>query len=66
MNVKNYIAEMHETDKIAIELQYEELMRQEERQHRERMDTYAELRKAALERLVEKYGEEPATAALAE
>jgi hypothetical protein len=51
-----WLIEAYETDKIEVETAYESLMRQEEAQHRERMDNYAAMRTASLERLVEKYG----------
>lgn len=59
MNPNSFSAafqEAYETDRISVEEAYEALMHQEEAQHRERMDTYAEMRRKALARLSEKYG----------
>jgi len=68
MSLQNYFAEAYETDKIAVELQYETLMQQEQQHHKERMDAYSAMRREAMERLQEKYGHgfEPPTAAATE
>lgn len=56
MNLSIYVQQLYAADKAALESDYETLMKQEEAQHRERMDGYAEMRNAALQRLADKYG----------
>ena len=59
MSLKEWLNESYETDKLAIEAEFEELMKQAESQHKLRMDAYAEMRTRAFERLAERYGEQP-------
>lgn len=56
MNLPTYVQQLYAADKAALEMDYENLMKQEESQHRERMDAYAEMRNAGIARLEEKYG----------
>lgn len=56
MTLKEWVNEAFEVDKLAIEAEFEELMKQGEVQHKLRMDSYAEMRNRALERLAERYG----------
>lgn len=56
MNLSTYVQQLYEADKAALESDYEALMKQEEAQHRQRMDAYAAMRNAALQRLADKYG----------
>lgn len=57
MNLRTFFTEAYEAERLSVEQMYEDLMRLEEGQHRERMDAYASQRKDALQRIADKYGQ---------
>ena len=56
MSMQQWMLDAYNAERIAIETDYEQLMKQEQAQHIARMDAYAAMQKAALARLDAHYG----------